>query len=287
MALIALIVVGGATRVMEAGLACPDWPLCFGSLIPAKQMNTQVFLEWFHRVDAFLVSSALLFQLGLTLLWRTKLPRWLPVVYGVLVVFVVLQGALGALTVLDLLPSGVVTSHLALGLTLVATMSGVTQRLLSPNNLTAPIWWRLMSWGSLLAVFAQCLFGGRMATTWAVQRCMSYGEACGWFILHRSFSMLVAVFVLIFVITSLAVGGWARSQWLMLLSVFGLVTTQIIFGFLIVQLGLKQPFLTVGHQLLAALLVAFLAALSCRGPSNSSSALPLITDNPSLEACHG
>ena len=29
-ALIALVVIGGATRVMEAGLACPDWPLCFG-----------------------------------------------------------------------------------------------------------------------------------------------------------------------------------------------------------------------------------------------------------------
>ena len=26
-ALIALVVIGGATRVMEAGLACPDWPL--------------------------------------------------------------------------------------------------------------------------------------------------------------------------------------------------------------------------------------------------------------------
>ena len=26
-AVIALVVIGGATRVMEAGLACPDWPL--------------------------------------------------------------------------------------------------------------------------------------------------------------------------------------------------------------------------------------------------------------------
>ena len=44
-ALVALVGIGGATRVMEAGLACPDWPLCYGRLLPGRQMNLQVFLE--------------------------------------------------------------------------------------------------------------------------------------------------------------------------------------------------------------------------------------------------
>jgi len=61
LALIALIVIGGATRVMEAGLACPDWPLCYGSFLPFKHMNLRVFLEWFHRLDAFLVGILILF----------------------------------------------------------------------------------------------------------------------------------------------------------------------------------------------------------------------------------
>ena len=39
-----LMAVGSATRVMNAGLACPDWPLCYGQLVPTKQMNLQVFL---------------------------------------------------------------------------------------------------------------------------------------------------------------------------------------------------------------------------------------------------
>ena len=51
-AVIALVVIGGATRVMEAGLACPDWPLCFGSFLPGRQMNVQVFLEWFLFSDS-------------------------------------------------------------------------------------------------------------------------------------------------------------------------------------------------------------------------------------------
>ena len=59
-ALVALVVIGGATRVMEAGLACPDWPLCYGTFLPGRQMNLQVFLEWFHRLDAFVVGVALL-----------------------------------------------------------------------------------------------------------------------------------------------------------------------------------------------------------------------------------
>ncbi|NER25873.1 MAG: heme A synthase, partial [Symploca sp. SIO1C2] len=39
-----LMAVGSATRVMNAGLACPDWPLCYGQLVPTQQMNLQVFL---------------------------------------------------------------------------------------------------------------------------------------------------------------------------------------------------------------------------------------------------
>ena len=77
-AVVALVVIGGATRVMEAGLACPDWPLCYGSLLPGRQMNLQVFLEWFHRLDAFLVGLALIALLALSLRWARVLPRWLP-----------------------------------------------------------------------------------------------------------------------------------------------------------------------------------------------------------------
>jgi len=54
-ATLALMAVGSATRVMNAGLACPDWPLCYGQIVPRQQMNLQVFLEWFHRMDASLI----------------------------------------------------------------------------------------------------------------------------------------------------------------------------------------------------------------------------------------
>ena len=286
-ALVALVVVGGATRVMEAGLACPDWPLCFGSLLPGRQMNVRVFLEWFHRLDAFLVGIALIAQLGLALIWRADLPRWLPLASSLLVLLVALQGALGALTVLNLLPSGVVTAHLALALILVAAMSGLTQRLLAPSGLTSPLWWRFLAGGSLIAVIGQCLLGALMATTWAAQRCLTQGDDCQWLALHRSSAIPVAACVLIFVITSLLVNGWSRSQWPFLLAVSVLVATQIGLGLLTVQFGLNQPLLTVGHQLVAVLMVALLAALSFRKPHETKATLPAMTDESLLESCHG
>ena len=78
LALIALIVIGGATRVMEAGLACPDRPLCYGSFLPFNHMNLRVFLEWFHRLDAFLVGILILFKFTLSIIWKNEIPNWLP-----------------------------------------------------------------------------------------------------------------------------------------------------------------------------------------------------------------
>ena len=153
---------------MEAGLACPDWPLCYGTFLPGRQMNLQVFLEWFHRLDAFVVGIALLVQLAAVCWYRRNLPAWLLPFSALLVLMVALQGGLGALTVLQLLPSAVVTAHLALALTLVISVSGLTQVLLSGSKASpAPRWWPWLGGLSVVAVSAQSLLGGRMATSWA------------------------------------------------------------------------------------------------------------------------
>ncbi len=287
-AVIALVVIGGATRVMEAGLACPDWPLCFGTLLPGRQMNLQVFLEWFHRLDAFVVGVALLVMAVAATVLRRRVPRWFPWVSVLLVLMVALQGGLGALTVLQLLPSQVVTAHLALALTLVALLSAVTQRLLDPAVGSPPIWWRPLSGLALLAVIAQCLLGAQMATSWAAQRCLAGGEACHSVSLHRYGAMPAAGLVLLFVVVALLFGGWSRRQWPWLLSSVLLVTFQAFLGVTTLRLGLQQPLVTITHQLVAALLVAVLAALAVRSPG---SPLPtrssVVVDDTALETCHG
>ena len=199
-ALIALVVIGGATRVMEAGLACPDWPLCYGSFLPGRQMNLQVFLEWFHRLDAFFVGIVLITQFVFSLYWAKTLPKWLPWTYGFLTLLVAFQGFLGALTVLQLLPSLVVVAHLAVAFTLVAIMSGVTQQLLNPGKSIFHLWLRSFGFLSLFSVIAQSLFGSRVATSWAAQRCLDFGDSCNLLGLHRASAFPVSFLVILFVI---------------------------------------------------------------------------------------
>src|SRR5262245_29938254 len=107
-----LIVLGALVRAHGAGLACPDWPLCFGNLVPA--FDLRVGFEWTHRVVA---GSVALGFVGLALgvlrrpAARAACGAWL----ALAALLLALQIALGALTVLRLLASWTVTSHLLVG----------------------------------------------------------------------------------------------------------------------------------------------------------------------------
>ena len=203
-AVIALVVIGGATRVMEAGLACPDWPLCYGTFLPGRQMNLQVFLEWFHRLDAFFVGIGLIVLLAMALIERDQLPRWLPWVSGLALLLVAVQGALGALTVTQLLRFDIVSAHLATALLLVALLSGAAQ-LLQPQvaaprpPLAQPL---CMAAGVLL--YGQCIAGALMATQWASGRCLRLAEGCAWLSAHRALATPAAAVALLSVLLVLA-----------------------------------------------------------------------------------
>lgn len=269
-ALIALVAIGGATRVMEAGLACPDWPLCYGTLLPGRQMNLQVFLEWFHRLDAFLIGLGLLVLSGWSLLRRRQLPGWLPWGSGLLLALVAGQGLLGALTVTRLLASGIVTAHLGMALLLVAGASALHQGLLLSQATAprAPAAWRLptllLSGTALALVFSQCLLGAAMASRWAASQCLSAASGCQWLLLHRLVAYPAAAAVLLLAALSLLRPGADLQSRLLGLVSGGLVAGQIGLGIATLRLQLSVPAVTVAHQITAALLVALVAALFVR-----------------------
>lgn len=284
-ALIALVVIGGATRVMEAGLACPDWPLCYGQWLPGGQLNLQVFLEWFHRLDAFVVGVALLVLAAAALWWRRQLPAWLPPLALAGLALVALQGGLGALTVTQLLAAPLVTAHLATALTLVALLAGLHQSLLvAPASAAAPApqlalprWWLALVLLALAALFAQCLLGGAMASTWSAQRCLEQGDGCALLLRHRWGARLAGLAVLALVPASWALAG--PQRWLRLAAAAAglLALVQVALGVATLRLALTVPALTIAHQFTAALLVALLAATLGRGlASRALSPSPLL-----------
>jgi heme a synthase len=273
-ALVALVVIGGATRVMQAGLACPDWPLCYGSLLPGGQFNLQVFLEWFHRLDAFVVGVALLVLTAASGLARRRLPPWLPPASLAALVLVAVQGGLGALTVTRLLAAPLVTAHLATALTLVVLLSGVHQGLVVAGPVAAstaqssaavpapamPRWWLPLLALALALVFGQCLLGGSLASTWAAERCLTDGDGCQLLWRHRLVARPAALAVLLLMPASLALPSCQRWQRWAALAAALLVAAQVSLGVTTLRLGLTVPAVTIAHQAVAALLVALLGA---------------------------
>ena len=106
-----LIVLGGIVTSTNSQLACPDWPLCNGRIIPT--FTIPVLLEYTHRVWA-LVVTALVVTTAI-MAWRNY--RWSNTITKLaMLTFVLLwsQVILGMVTVDSGGLPAMVTSHLAL-----------------------------------------------------------------------------------------------------------------------------------------------------------------------------
>jgi len=113
-----LIVLGALVRAHGAGLACPDWPLCFGNLIP--EIDLQVGFEWSHRLLAGGVTAIFAFLSGAA--WRSPArSRYATALLTLAALLIGVQITLGALTVWLKLAPWTVTAHLITGNSFAAT----------------------------------------------------------------------------------------------------------------------------------------------------------------------
>ncbi|MFQ5777531.1 MAG: heme A synthase [Terriglobia bacterium] len=105
-----LIIAGALVTSNDAGLAVPDWPLSYGTWMPP--MVGGIFYEHGHRMVAATVG---LLTLILALwLWAREPRRWVRRLGLVALGAVVLQGVVGGITVLWLLPPPVSIGHASL-----------------------------------------------------------------------------------------------------------------------------------------------------------------------------
>ncbi len=275
-----LMAVGSATRVMNAGLACPDWPLCYGQLIPSQQMNLQVFLEWFHRLDAALIGLSTLALVVLSFWFRRSLPNWLPGAAVGSLTLILFQGILGGLTVTQLLRFDIVTAHLGTALIFFASLIAIAICLM-PNQPTATN--GKLSQVALIAtflVYAQCLLGGLVGSRWAVRQCLNVAltELCNVMNNHLIGAIPATLATLMLVIMALRNPNinpiFQKLAWILV----GLVTLQIILGVATLRLHLQVEPLTVAHHLVGASLFGILVAFTTLTLRNR----PIVTNEQSF-----
>lgn len=105
-----LVVAGASVTSNQAGLSVPDWPLSYGQVMP--EMTGGVKWEHGHRMVATFVG---MLTIGLAVWLAIADPRrWMKKLGWAALGAVILQGVLGGLTVLLLLPPAVSISHACL-----------------------------------------------------------------------------------------------------------------------------------------------------------------------------
>jgi protoheme IX farnesyltransferase len=119
-----LIAVGALVRATDSGLGCPDWPRCFGRLVPPAELHA--WIEHSHRLVAAVV--VVLVALLAVAAWRTGQPRGVRWSAAAAVVVVLTQALIGAVVVWWRLEAESVTLHLGTALVLVALLEVIAFR---------------------------------------------------------------------------------------------------------------------------------------------------------------
>ena len=128
--------VGVIVRATESGMGCPDWPLCYGQILPPLE-DPKAWWEWIHRTIAAVIGFLIL---GVAFLaWKDHRDRrsilWPSLAAVVLVGF---QAWLGRETVRLNNSGDSVTAHLAAAMALLGVLVFVTVRAFYPARLPGP-----------------------------------------------------------------------------------------------------------------------------------------------------
>src|SRR5215217_2961544 len=113
-----LIAVGGLVRATDSGLGCPDWPRCFGRLVPPAELHA--WIEHSHRLVATVVTVLVAWLVVAA--WRTGQDKVVRRTAVAALVLVLAQALIGAFVVWWKLRADSVTLHLATALALVGLL---------------------------------------------------------------------------------------------------------------------------------------------------------------------
>jgi len=247
-----LIVLGAVVRITGSGMGCGDhWPLCHGHLFPPLN-DIGTVIEWSHRLVAALV-SVLVVGLAAYARWGSGIPGLAPGVSRVprapvvALGLLVLQIALGAITVKLELPPWTVILHLGTAMVLLATLLVAARDSVGAQH-AAPLHLPLLG-----LAFVTVLFGALTANLGAAAACTGFPLCNGeiwpsagglasihW--VHRLLAYALFAYVVWWAFRSRRRGAWG---------VVAVVFLQVVVGAATVLLGLP-PGLQAAHVAVGA-----------------------------------
>ena len=201
-----VVVFGAYVRLTDAGLGCPDWPGCYGTLtvpesvaaIEEAQANYpnsiidkgKAWIEMIHRYIAAILGLMILSLAFLAYKNKNDINVRPSLVYGLLGL-VIAQGMLGMWTVTELLMPIIVSLHLLGGMTTLGLLTYITHRhwgSVSDTLITLkPISQKLIRF-SLVILFIQIFLGGWTSTNYAALACTDFPTCHGELIPPMDFS---------------------------------------------------------------------------------------------------
>lgn len=202
-----LLLVGCLVHGTGSSLACPDWPLCYGSAFP--KMENGVQYEHSHRLVATAV-GLLTVTLAVVLHRRRAEDATLAKMGYLGVGLVCFQGLLGGITVILRLPILITLAHLCTSMAFFCLMTLVALRARETSETPppAPDLAAFRPWvaATIAATFAQILLGGTVRHTSSGLACFGIPLCNGelwpahpgahWHMSHRIFALVVAAFVI-------------------------------------------------------------------------------------------
>ena len=176
-----VIALGAFTRLIDAGLGCPDWPGCYGHWVPDLQSPLVAYKAWAEMIHRYFVSGLGLLIIGVIITIFQKKYRTYPNVIfaGCLVLLLIYQISLGRWTVtLKLLPA-IVTQHLLGGFLILSTLwliylnnrINIIRSLLKADQKT---WFLSFSIMALILLLLQISLGAWTSTNYASLSCADF-----------------------------------------------------------------------------------------------------------------
>ena len=173
-----LMSLGNVVSATGSGLACPDWPLCHGSVIPP--LRADVLVEYGHRLSA-LAATVLILATSAVTLARTRAPGLRRIAW-LMPALLVVQIGLGGVTVLLRLPDLISTAHLINALLILAGLI-VLARGLRPAGPPRPgsgsERMRRLTRVGLIVLLAQLALGGYVRHSGAGLACPDFPLCSG------------------------------------------------------------------------------------------------------------